>query len=1722
MGCMLIDPSQKYQPYTPLQLDNRQWPTRTFKKAPIWLSTDLRDGNQALVNPMTADQKLTFFRLLIKCGFKEIEVAYPAASDTDFNFVRYLIEHNEIPDDVWIQVLTPARKDLIRRTFESVAGAKHAIIHMYSATCPLFRRVVFHNSKDQTIALAVRHTELVRDLSNQYALSHGTKFRYEYSPETFSQTEVEFSVAICDAVKAAWGKADAGDYRIIFNLPATVEVAPPNHYADQVEYFCTHISEREKVVVSLHPHNDRGTGIAAAELAVLAGADRIEGCLFGNGERTGNVDIVNLALNLYTQGITPHLDFSDLQAIIDIVTQCNDIPVHPRHPYAGEFVFTAFSGSHQDAIKKGFEEQKQRHALNATNGEPQLWAMPYLPIDPADLGCTYEAVIRVNSQSGKGGIAYIVKQHLHLDLPRKMQIAFYQIIQAMADREAREMTVEDITTAFRSTYHFGGHNYEGRLALKSFRITTEPSPDPSDQDEVQDERRRFDGTITVDGVLRVIRGDGNGPISALLDALHTHLDINLTLREYTEHTMGEAQSAKAASYIELVAATDNVKEARGASQSWWGVGVDSDIAASGLRAVLSAVNSAIGDRLLPELKLNVGFGSTSGQGDIADAIVNSLGLQLPRRMLASFYEVVQRASLESGGQISYDNLTQLFKETYGYGLERQSRFELLSFDLEKPAGAGRRQITLEMLVDGAVLRITGEGNGPLSAALAALHSQIKGTLSIREYSEHSVGEGAEVTAVSFVELVYETQGKPKKVSAWGVGSDSDITASGLRAVMKAASVLGVVASDMRSDRGPLSTSMSASTPRLPSSPPSRSTHTVRSSYAGGGPSNSRPFLHMLNPLGRTHHGYLQVNQSLVEEDENENSELDVEAGHATPESTFGTKPRRKRKLAHGVDTSDASLLRPNIRREDKVYEQDSDGEVPQSFMIEAAHMPSSSAAAATHASKGKGRAQPLYSTSARSVPRETTTIPEAPSPVSIPPRPSELDVDIPPQTPSQRQPSPKPLRGLDAYERALWNWVNVYNLDAFLQEVYAYYEGKGIYSIALARGLNLLTVGFVIGFSTFLLGCVEYGKLHRDKVTRLSDIVVDRCVSKFSGFTLLFFLLFSAFYAWQVISFVFEVMRLVDMYNFYTHLLRIPDADIQTISWPEVVRRIGAIREENPITAISSASNNNPASPATASLDAHDIANRIMRQENYLIALFNKDLLDLHVPLPPVLKRVLYRGNDEGKGRTLTRVLEWNLRFCLMEYLFDQQGRVRKVFLKTKHRAVLTDGLRRRFIFMGILNAIFAPFIVLYMVMYSFFRYFEEYHKNPSSIGGRRYTPYAQWKFREFNELAHLFTRRLDESYPLASMYIGQFPNEKVTIVLRFVAFIAGSFAAVLVLASVIEPDVILPMEITPHRTVLFYITIFGSVLAALRGMIPEDNAVFDPELLMTEVIQYTHYMPDEWKGQLHSKRVHQEFGELFSVKIIIFLQEMVSVLTTPFILWFSLPPCAPAIIDFFHDFTLWVPGRGYICSFAEFDFKRHGNVKVSQISHHPECDPAGSLYLTRMADLSARRRALAASKANLDNTISPSDGKDADRTQEYDRALRQSQHAALRRRHHPGGMNVLAGGSGMASSTMWQSTIGAPSMSQSMGMAQTAVLGDSQGSIQPQPLPPTRNEAIAEEVRSGLGDDSYVDGGSKGATPYEPHQEGTDEDEELEDGGVLGLLAQIYATKRPKPVPVI
>lgn len=510
---------------------------------------------------------------------------------------------------------TDRSEELIRRTFESVKGAKHAIVHLYNAASPLFREVVFGNDKAQTKALAVKHAKLVRELADHYSKPEngGTHFRFEYSPETFTQTEPDFAVELCEAVREAWGYATAKD-PIIFNLPATVEIGPPNHYADQIEYFCTHVSKRETIVVSLHPHNDRGCGVAAAELGMLAGGDRIEGCIFGNGERTGNVDLVVLALNLFSQGVQPGpLDLSDLPSLLELVTSCNDLPVHPRHPYAGELVMTAFSGSHQDAIKKGFAAQEKRNAAGDAT-----WNMPYLPVDPADLGLTYEAVIRVNSQSGKGGIAYLLTQALGLDLPRRMQVSFYQVVQTIADRTSREISTDDITSAFTSTYHLPsveqGKN-EGKYALRSFTLSDDApqvNGDVGDDDTnglTTPRHRKFTGKVAVDNEIKTITGSGNGALSALLDALESSFGLRFNVREYSEHVItraapalqlgsaagtdprGGKTRAQAASYVELVRADDAERNGEKKAEGFWGVGIDVDITSAGLKAVLSAASN---------------------------------------------------------------------------------------------------------------------------------------------------------------------------------------------------------------------------------------------------------------------------------------------------------------------------------------------------------------------------------------------------------------------------------------------------------------------------------------------------------------------------------------------------------------------------------------------------------------------------------------------------------------------------------------------------------------------------------------------------------------------------------------------------------------------------------------------------------------------------------------------------------------------------------------------------------------------------------------------------------------------------------------------------------------------------------------------------------------------------------------------------------------------------
>lgn len=562
---MLRDPLQKYKAFKGVSLPDRTWPNNTITKAPRWLSTDLRDGNQSLPDPMSIVEKKEYFNKLIELGFKEIEVSFPSASQTDFDFTRFAVE--TAPDDVNIQVLTQSREHLVRRTVESVKGAKRATIHTYLATSDLFRDVVFNMTQEDAIAKAVETTKLVRSLTKDDPNMQDTIWSYEFSPECFSDSPTEFAVEICEAVKNAW--EPTAENPIIFNLPATVEVASPNIYADQIEYFARHISEREKVCISVHPHNDRGCGVAAAELGLLAGADRVEGCLFGNGERTGNVDLVTVALNLYTNGVSPELDFSDIESVIAISERCNKIPVHPRAPYGGSLVVCAFSGSHQDAIKKGFEKATQRNT--------EEWAIPYLPLDPKDIGRTYEAVIRVNSQSGKGGAAWIILRSLGLDLPRQLQVEFSNIVQTKADSLGRELKAEEIVQLFKQVFMSQDNAVLSLGEYDIFRNKEDP-----------DSPREINAVLSIGGKQVSVYGKGNGPISAFIDAISSRFGTYFEVINYSEHNLGTGSQGKAATYIQLSYVNSN-----GDKVKKWGCGVNSDVSEASIQAIISVVNSLI-------------------------------------------------------------------------------------------------------------------------------------------------------------------------------------------------------------------------------------------------------------------------------------------------------------------------------------------------------------------------------------------------------------------------------------------------------------------------------------------------------------------------------------------------------------------------------------------------------------------------------------------------------------------------------------------------------------------------------------------------------------------------------------------------------------------------------------------------------------------------------------------------------------------------------------------------------------------------------------------------------------------------------------------------------------------------------------------------------------------------------------------------------------------------
>jgi 2-isopropylmalate synthase len=586
---------RKYRPYPPVDLPARQWPGRTIERAPLFCSVDLRDGNQALIEPMGFERKLRMFELLVRMGFKEIEVGFPAASDTEFEFVRRIIDEGRIPDDVTIQVLTQARDELIGRTFESIRGARRAIVHLYNSTSTLQRRVVFGLDQPGIIQIAVKGTLLSKELARGMP---ETEVRFEYSPESFTGTELPFAKAICEAVMDAWEATPAR--KIILNLPATVEMSTPNIYADQIEWMGANVKNRDCFVLSVHPHNDRGTAVAAAEFAVMAGADRVEGTLFGNGERTGNVDIITLALNLTTQGVDPGLEIEDIDAIAETVKYCNRLPIHPRHPYVGELVFTAFSGSHQDAIKKGLA------ALKAGAGPNDgVWEVPYLPIDPSDVGRSYEAIIRINSQSGKGGVSYVMEESYGFRLPRKLSIEFSQCIQRTADDTGLELSAAQIFKAFSAEY------------LDHRRFTLGEHALVASEGEGDGASCRFTGVLSEDGVPRVIAGSGNGPIAAFVAAVASSTGTEIRILDYSEHALGAGSDASAVAYV----------EAKVGGRSTFGVGVHPSIVTASLHAVVSALNrqtvrnEPVGAVAALATRSTEG-GSTSGTGEPVGALAD--------------------------------------------------------------------------------------------------------------------------------------------------------------------------------------------------------------------------------------------------------------------------------------------------------------------------------------------------------------------------------------------------------------------------------------------------------------------------------------------------------------------------------------------------------------------------------------------------------------------------------------------------------------------------------------------------------------------------------------------------------------------------------------------------------------------------------------------------------------------------------------------------------------------------------------------------------------------------------------------------------------------------------------------------------------------------------------------------------------------------------------------
>ncbi|KAL8874335.1 MAG: hypothetical protein Q9174_000334 [Haloplaca sp. 1 TL-2023] len=667
-------------------------------------------------------------------------------------------------------------------------------------------------------------------------------------------------------------------------------------------------------------------------------------------------------------------------------------------------------------------------------------------------------------------------------------------------------------------------------------------------------------------------------------------------------------------------------------------------------------------------------------------------------------------------------------------------------------------------------------------------------------------------------------------------------------------------------------------------------------------------------------GSPSIYETLRQQDESEISDLEERAAMAIDEEYLGEGFQDYELDASDLDDADkpSTATRKGTRKHKPSRQpltqtasqipgaEEADDDVPQSLLIEDGNSPASplreQPPKPMH-SPGPGGASPAARTKWRVTQEQ-----------------QRLHTDMPP-TRNQQPRAARHLPGLtivSARERAMWRWANVEDLDIFLRDVYDYFLGNGIWCILLSRLLNLLTLAFVVGFSTFLTSCINFSKVRSSHT--MSEILIPRCTANMSSTANLLIWLFAFFWVGKLFQYLLDIRRLQNMHNFYRHLLDIPDSDIQTVSWQEIVKRLMALRDMNPATAagISERHRRFTGSQSKQRMDAHDIANRLMRRDNYLIALFNKDILDFTLPLPLIRDRQLF-----------SRTLEWNLSFCILDFVFNEHGQVRPLFLKDTHRRALSEGIRSRLLFAGFMNVVCAPFIILYFVMLYFFRYFNEYQKNPSQIGTRQYTPFAEWKFREFNELEHLFQRRVNMSYPFASRYVDQFPKDKTIQLSRFVAFVAGALASILFLASIVDPELFLGFEITHDRTVLFYLGVFTSVWAVARGAVPEENLVFDPEYALKNVIEYTHYHPRQWTGRLHSDEVRSDFVMLYRMKLVVFFEEILGIILTPFILWFSLPKCSDKLVDFFREFTVHIDGLGYVCSFAVFDFKKGPNNAI-------------------------------------------------------------------------------------------------------------------------------------------------------------------------------------------------